>query len=431
MLRIWELARYALENAWRSKLRTLLTVVGIAIASGALVSMVGFVLGLRQQVEEPINKLGLLNNIEVRQVLAEQDREASPILDDAKLKEIEAIEGVDFVYPDFRLSEINVQHGEFEKNSTAIGIPRETSLVGFSDELLEAGSFFTLGDENEIVIGRKLVKPLGFRSTVGAIGKTVTLEMGGLVENDQTFDVESREVEFKVVGVFNPPGFATSWTDSTVLLPVDIMRSLPPHWMEGGINQIRAGRGKIVKGYPKITVRTKTPGDVIRVEAELEGLGFATLSVLDRMEELKEFFLFMEILLTAVGTVALIVAGVGILNTLAMTVMERYQEIGIYKSIGASHGDIRWMFLVEAAAVGFLGGVGGLILARVVSVFLSWAFTTYAAQYGIGGPDAVFVFPGWLLTSSVLYSVVISILSGIYPASRAANVDPVLALRRG
>jgi putative ABC transport system permease protein len=149
------------------------------------------------------------------------------------------------------------------------------------------------------------------------------------------------------------------------------------------------------------------------------------------MAELKEFFLFMEILLTAVGTVALIVAGVGILNTLTMSVMERYQEIGIYKSIGASHGDIRWMFLVEAAAVGFLGGVAGLILARVVSVFLSWAFTTYAAQYGIGGPDAVFVFPDWLLLSSVLYAIVISVVSGIYPASRAANVDPVQALRRG
>ena len=169
----------------------------------------------------------------------------------------------------------------------------------------------------------------------------------------------------------------------------------------------------------------------MRVEKKLKDQGFATLSVLDRMAEMKEFFLFMEILLTAVGTVALVVAGVGILNTLTMTVMERYQEIGIYKSIGASHGDIRWMFLVEAAAVGCIGGVGGLVLARVVSWFLGWAFNTYAAQYGVGGPDAVFVFPAWLLVSSVIYAVLISVLSGIYPASKAANIDPVQALRRG
>ena len=360
-----------------------------------------------------------------------QERAASPLLNDEKLKEIEALPGVDFAYPDFRLNEINVLHGKFEKSAMAIGVPRETGLIGYSEELLDVGEFFALGDAKEIVIGRKLVEPLGFRTPTKAIGKTVTLQMGGLVEKGQQFDIERTEIEFKIVGVFHPPGFASNWNDSTVLLPVDVMRSLPPHWMEGGINQLRAGRGEVVRGYPKITVRTKTPGDVVRVESQLKEQGFDTDSVLDRMAELKEFFLFMEILLTAVGTVALVVAGVGILNTLTMTVMERYQEIGIYKSIGASNGDIRWMFLVEAAAVGLMGGLAGVVLARIVSIFLSWAFNSYAAQYGIGGPDAVFLFPSWLLASAVLYSIVISMLSGIYPASRAANVDPVQALRRG
>ena len=431
-MRLWELARYALENAWRSKLRTFLTVIGIAIASGALVSMVGFVIGLRQQVEGPINKLGLLNNIEVKQVRADQSREASPVIDDKMLKKIEAMDGVDFAYPDFRLSQILLKHGGFEKKCMAIGLPRETSLVGFSKDLLKAGEFFTLGNDTEAVVGVKLLKPLGFKSPAAAIGKKLTMQLGGLVEKDaKQFEYESTDIDVKIVGVFDPPGFATSLSDSTVLLPVDLMRTLPSHWMEGGINQLRADEGQVIKGYPTITVRTKRPGDVVRVEKKLEDMGFATLSVLDRMVEMKEFFIFMEILLSAVGTVALVVAGVGILNTLTMTVMERYQEIGIYKSIGASHGDIRWMFLVEAAAVGLAGGVAGLALARVVSVFLSWAFNTYAAQYGVGGPNAVFVFPVWLLVSSVIYSIVISVLSGIYPASKAANVDPVQALRRG
>ena len=89
------------------------------------------------------------------------------------------------------------------------------------------------------------------------------------------------------------------------------------------------------------------------------------------------------------------------------------------------------MFLVEAAAVGFLGGIAGLGLARVVSWILGYAFNAYAARQGVDGPEAVFVFPLWLLAGSVLYCVIISIVSGLYPASRAANIDPIQALRGG
>lgn len=431
-MRLWELARYALENAWRSRLRTFLTVIGIAIASGALVSMVGFVIGLRQQVEEPISKLGLLNNIEVKRFRGNSSRAASPIIDDAKLQQIEEMPGVDFAYPDFRLTQIMLKRGELSKSCVGIGLPREASLVGFSDQLLEEGKFFSLGKDWEIVIGKHLLSPLGFDSAAEAIGATVMLELGGLVETEaKQFGYETKLVEFRIVGVFDPPAMATGWNDSTVLLPVDVMRTMPSHWMENGINQLRANQGEVIEGYPQITVRTHRPGDVIRVEKRLREEGFNTVSVLNRMKEMKEFFLFLEILLTAVGTVALVVAGVGILNTLTMTVMERYQEIGIYKSIGASHGDIRWMFLVEAAAVGLIGGLAGLVLARAVSAFLSWAFEAYANQYGIDAPNAVFIFPPWLLVSAVVYAVVVSVLSGIYPASKAANVDPVKALRRG
>lgn len=432
LIRLWELARYALENAWRSRLRTLLTVVGIAIASGALVSMVGFILGLKHQVERPINQLGLLNNIEVRQTRKSEIQEASPVIDEAMLETIEAMEGVEIAFPDLRLSEITLTRGGFEKKSLGFGMPREISLFGFTEQLLEAGQFFTVGRDNEAVIATGLLEPLGFKSPAAAIGKRITMSLGGLVvKESKKFEYEDKEIEVKIVGVFNAPGFATSWTSTSILLPVDMMRALPKHWMEDGLQQLRAENGETIKGYPTITVRTERPGDVIRVQKQLDEMGFHTLSVLDRMEEMKEFFLFMEILLSAVGTVALVVSGVGILNTLTMTVMERYQEIGIYKSIGASHGDIRWMFLVEAAAVGLVGGLAGLVLARVVSYFLKWAFNTYAFEYGIDGPQAVFVFPVWLLVGAVIYSVVISILSGLYPASKAANIDPVEALRRG
>jgi putative ABC transport system permease protein len=137
----------------------------------------------------------------------------------------------------------------------------------------------------------------------------------------------------------------------------------------------------------------------------------------------------MEVLLASVGTVGLVVAGLGIMNTLLMTVMERTQEIGICKAIGASDGDIRVLFLTEAAVLGLAGGLGGLALARVVCWILQWGIHQYAAHQGVEGPVEAFRFPAWLLVGAVTYAVAISVLSGFYPASRAARIDPIKALR--
>lgn len=426
-MRHWELARYALENALRSRMRTLLTIAGVAIASGALVSMVGFILGLRQQIETPIRSLGLLNNIEVN-----QNDESPPLTDDV-IAELETMDGVEYAAPELRLSQIQLSRldGKHSLKSNVFGIPREAGIIGFSKEFIKAGRFFSLEDSNEVIISQDLVERLGFADGEDAVGSTVSLIAGGLVaRKDDSFQREEREMVLKIVGIYEPPSFASSFTESSALLPQELMRDMPTSWMELGMRQLRS-RGQKMKGYGRVIVRAESPSDVMRVEKKLKEMKFGTYSVMDRMQELKEFFVFMEVLLTAVGTVALIVAGLGILNTMSMTVMERYQEIGIYKSIGASPGDIRWMFLVEAAAVGLLGGLSGLVLARVVSWILAWAFNVYAASQGVNGPGAVFEFPIWLLAVSVLYSVLISVLSGLYPASQAANVDPIAALRRG
>ena len=427
-MRLWELTRFAIENISRSRLRTVLTVAGIAIASGALVSMVGFILGLREQVETPVKRLGILSNIEVKRP---SDSKA-PLLDDEAVKKIEAIDGVDYAHPDLRLSDATLVVGSTSVKCSSIGIPREASLVGFARDLLTTGTFFSLGEEKEIMLSEALVPQLGFRSPEEAIGKTVELRAGGLVaKSDNKYEVEQQQMQLTVVGIYEPPEFATSLSSTTVLMPVDTMRDMPSSWMENGLEMLTNSQGLLGKGFRSLTIRAESPSDVVRVEKQIQEMGFSTYSVMDRMKEMRQFFVFMEVLLSAVGTVALIVAGLGILNTLTMTVMERYQEIGIYKSIGASHGDIRWMFLIEAAAVGLLGGIAGLGLARVVSWILAWAFNTYAAQQGVDGPEAVFVFPLWLLAGAVLYSMIISVVSGMYPASKAANIDPIVALRRG
>ena len=232
-----------------------------------------------------------------------------------------------------------------------------------------------------------------------------------------------------IVGVYRPPSFATNLGGKVILLPLDVIRTLPGSLLERGLNRLRSPDGKSLQGYAQVTVRVVDPMKVSQVEPVIQEMGFETRSMMEKMQEARTFFLFMKILLTAVGTVALIVAGLGILNTLLMSVLQRIREIGIYKAVGASDGDIRMMFLTEAALLGFLGGVGGLLLARVVAVLITWGVMQYAARQGFEGPLAVFVFPAWLIVASIGYAITVSIVSGIYPASRAAKIDPIDALR--
>ena len=194
---------------------------------------------------------------------------------------------------------------------------------------------------------------------------------------------------------------------------------------------MRAREGASPDEYSEVTVRAAGPNEAFRVEKAIRELGFDARAVASRFQEARQFFVFMEVLLSAVGTVGLVVAGLGIMNTQLMSVMERYQEIGIYKALGASDGDVRVLFLTEAVVLGALGGLGGLVLARAVCWLLQWALNAYAARQGVEGLSSVFCFPAWLLAGAVAYALLISLISGVYPASRAASIDPISALRRG
>jgi len=407
----------------------ILTALGVTIASGALVSMVGFALGVQKQAETPFKMLGLVNNIEVRPKEAD-DSENVPVLDDAALERMEAIPGVALAYPDFRFTSIKVVSGEKGEQGLAFGMPREASLTGLAPDLLVAGGFFTLGDRPEVILGDGLSKKLGFESPEKAVGSTVTVEAAGLTpEQAASFRFERKEFTVTVVGVYRMPQMGPRFVGNGVLLPVELMKQIPGVQSAAALENLRSGKSNASAGYQRATVRVEHPSRLASVEREIQEMGFKTHQVLSRLEKARQFFVFIDVLLAAVGTVALVVAGLGIVNTLLMSVLERYREIGVYKAIGASDADLLVLFLTEAAMIGLLGGLGGLALGRVVSWLLEIAVNVYAKGQGVTEHMVVFAFPFWLLASAVVFSVVISILSGLYPALRAARVDPIKALR--
>ncbi len=160
------------------------------------------------------------------------------------------------------------------------------------------------------------------------------------------------------------------------------MKQLRGMYMESAWNIVQSGGDPKAAGYGSATVRVRNPDDLDTIEKQIRKMGFHTKTMLARLQDMQRFFLGIRLLLTVVGGIALTIAALGIANTLLMAVMERFQEIGLCKAIGASDGDLFVLFLTEAAVIGFLGGASGIALGWLVSWGMEALATLYAHRAG-------------------------------------------------
>jgi len=431
-MRLWGLLRLALGGVRRTPLRIILTALGVAIATGSLVCMVAFALGVQARVEEPFQKSELLNRIDVSpkgtfrgfgprpKEVESSGGSSTPaaILDDDALGRIQKLPGVALAYPELRLAGVDVRLGDKTEKVSATGLPVEAGQLPFVQDALIAGRFFDADAAGEAIIGTRLAKNLGFESPADSLGVTLAIQVKGLAPGEtKTFKFDERQMEMRVVGVWTPPGGRPGFSPEGLLLPQEVIKDLPGVQFDSALQWLRLGKPGLPPTYERLVVRVKGPSDLFEVEKQIQNMGFQTA------------FLIMDLVLTAVGTVALIVAGLGIINTLLMAVLERYREIGTYKALGASDGDVRIIFLAEAGLVGLAGGLGGLGLGRVVAWIIEVVVNSIARNRGIEEPIMAFAFPFYLLAGAVLFAIAVSVVSGVYPAMRAARIDPIQALR--
>ena len=424
-MRGWKIAWLALDGLRRRPLRATLTALGVAIAAGALVSMMAFALGLQRQIETPMRLLSLLNDITVS---PQEKTKNAPALDDAAVDRMVRLPGVAAAFPNIRLRGLKVRYDGKSEGCLAAGIPREASLLGVSEEILVAGRFFSQGRQKEAILGAQLAHALGFAAPREAIGAKLRLEASGLSPDaSNSFTFQQKQMTVTVVGVYELPLIVPEPARSGLLLPVDMMKEVPGIHFESALTRLKAGAGSASAGYGSAVVHVRDAADLTAVENRIKSMGFQTRTVLSRFKDIRLFFIFLQVVLATVGTVALVVAALGIINTLLMTVLERQQEIGICKAIGASDGDILVLFLTEAGMLGLLGGLGGLLLGWTVSRILEVVIDAYARSQGVGEALNIFSFPFWLLAGTTLFAVAVSVLAGVWPALRAARLDPIRA----
>ncbi|HZU23813.1 MAG TPA: FtsX-like permease family protein, partial [Terriglobales bacterium] len=235
-----------------------------------------------------------------------------------------------------------------------------------------------------------------------------------------------RERTLKVVGIVDEEPFGGFRGNSDALIPTALAEDLHAAQPAGLREIVGGGSGR--EQYTSLVVRVSSPSGVQKVEDGIKQKGFGTFSLLDATKSLRRFFTILDLFLGIFGSLALAVASLGIVNTLVMAILERRREIGIMKAIGASDTDVRRLFFAEAGAMGFCGGALGVALGWMIGRIINAGTNLYLRNHQLPS-EQIWSVPWWLVGGAIVFALVVSLVSGLYPAARAARLDPVQALR--
>ena len=418
-LQLSDIIRQALSNLRRRPVRNVLTAGGVLIGIVTLVAMVSFGVGVQKEVQRNFASIGL-ENLFVRPVYDEPDAfdpfaapsPETPITP-ALVAQIEQLPDVISVMP-----ELGLPFG--------IDIVLTVSDTSLPIRVSDGGeSQFSFGGESEPLAGSRL----DARSIDGVV--LVQDLADSLLNENQTYDDlvgqpislmaqlprgETQTFPSQIIGVRD--GFGSS----TIDLGLAEREAILAWWFdEPDILQS--------EGYDGLTVRTTDLGAITAVSVQIEELGLQTQSLEAILGVANQVLALMQALLGSVGGLALLVAALGVANTMMMAIYERTREIGVLKALGASAREIRSMFTVEAAMLGLLGGIFGLIFGTLLGRLVDWIGHRFLIAEGITGIGQLSVVPWWLAIGSLVFAALIGIVAGLYPAARAAKLDPVTALR--
>lgn len=392
-------AARALRESW---LRSALTMLGIVIGVGSVVLLVAIGQGVKSDIEGQMETLGTnvlfilpgkLDPMGQPNIMATL---GISTLTEKDVADLAAVAGVQRSLPlMFVFGTVERMEGKRQDAFSAVVLASTSDLYQIRRHALIEGSFFSRDQERQNVCVLANVPKRQMFGDASALGKKVRI----------------RGVDFMVVGVLEPEQeslFGMGFFTNSIYIPIEAAKS---SFKAGQINRIL------------IQTDFRTPPKRVLDEihrALLRNHGAEDFALLTQEQLLTAIFRVFNIataLVAAISGISLVVAGIGIMNIMMVTVTERTREIGIRKAAGATRQDIFWQFLTEAVILATMGGIIGTLAATVVC----FAIAAYSALNPLITPAAVFMAFG------VCFSV--GILFGVAPAMRAANMDPIEALR--
>ena len=490
-----DLLRLSLRNLREAKLRATLTSMGVIVGVAVIVTMVSFGLGLQRNMLTRFRALDFFNEIRVfgkniftmamdvdrklgrdpnpgdrRGPAFRADREATRILDDAAIAEIQKIPGVAYVEPDINFTVYIRCNGHVSPSLIAgASVPNSSSRF----KTFAAGKMISSSEADEAVIDDVVAETCGFAQPADAVGQTLELlttrgESEGQDQSDKAeADKSGDESGFNFFGLpleENDSSPANAIAAKTLRIAGVLGHEKREGAGQGGPRGLMINAGIYVpvplarewtakhrnpmsevalalarqsgqleqtqnEGYSSAVVRVNDPVALTEVRKQITDKGFASFSIVDQLDQIRTVFLIIDSVLGLLGGISLLVASFGIANTMIMSILERTREIGIMKAIGAEDREIKLIFFFEAAVIGLTGGVIGCLAAWAIDGVAN----RLAYRFILKPQNASFVdffsLPPYLWLGAILFALLVSILAALYPASRAARIDPVRALR--
>ncbi len=402
-MRLHDIGKLSTRMFKTNPARTWLTIAGMGIGTGAVVTLVALGFGLQNIILEQIVFGETLLSLSVSSPLTRGVQ-----LNDAAIADFRAMPNVKDVAAMAQFPTLITMKG-LTGNAFVQGVdPAYYRYIGAS---AVAGELHTEKNKNTttdgVVLTKALLKLFDIADPKDAIGQTVTFRV--LVPVEGKDDVQEVPIDrnYRVIGVSNDDAFISAFMQLSELR-----------------NYIQ------ITQYEKAQVRVTASEFLAPDTALIIGKGYIVTALSKTVDQANKIFSGIQVVLAVFGSIALAVSAIGMFNTMTVTLLERTKEIGIMRTLGASSQDIKILFLSESVIVGFLGGVMGITFGLIIGGTLNGLVNLAAANFG-GKAMTLFSFPITFLLFIAAFSAVVGFLTGVFPAVRASKLSPLDAMRYG
>jgi putative ABC transport system permease protein len=385
----------AFRNIASKKLRSFLTVFGVVIGIGSIFFLLSFGIGIQDLVTKQVIGDKSLKALDVTspnsRILQLNDEAVNKIRTFPHVEKV----GLQYSFPG------SVAFDGGEVDSVVYGINDEfQSSTSFN---VREGRLLNDKDMRAVVLNTSALKAIGIEEPSKAINQQITLVIP--LQKVKANQKEIRD-KFTIVGIIE------SGAGSEIF----------------SLSEIFTVAG--VPAYQQIKVVSDDTENISDLRKQIESNGFQTASLVDTLEEINKIFKFFNVILVSFGSIGMIVAVLGMFNTLTISLLERTKEIGLMMALGGRRSDMRKLFIFEALLISLAGAVVGILLAMVGGTAVNTYLNAGAKGRGVTQSFSVFAYPAWIVVSVVVFTLVVGLLVVYFPARRAEKINPIDALRR-